>query len=233
MLETCVPKQKAMIRYHDIAMLCAGTSSVNKARFPEEGAFPAQTLRAGRSDAIARQGSKVELETVDIVIISLFNEGKERCKCWCLVDHLVVHQVLLWPLSIGALDLAQTGVMRESFERRVRYAKCLLQQGQLFVHQLIEQGVRFRRNARGHVVRFRKQGKRQKICHGFPYSSACFDRGILSLAESLLDRERHEFLRLAWFIVFIQLANDAIRVERLRDFLVWNKNERTRFFFIL
>ena len=65
-----------------------------------------------------------------------------------------------------AVDLSQARVMGKALQRGVRdVAKRLGKCGKLMIDQLVEQGIRLRRNANGDVVLLRHENRRDQIRH--------------------------------------------------------------------
>lgn len=85
------------------------------------------------------------------------------------------------------------------------------------IDQLVEQGIRLRRNTNGDVVLLRHENRRDQIRHRLSNAGACLDYEILGSFEGRTNFLSHRELLFTGLKIVIELSHDSRRGERLRQ----------------
>ena len=218
-----VAEEQRMIGDHDVSRLGLFAQAVDKALRAEIRAFATQAVARRGGERITRQRLEIQLEAVDIVVIGLLDERKQRRDRGRLAHVLAGHIDRARAVVGNAINQSQAGIVREPLERHIGKValtfcrKTLGKQGQLFIDDLIEQGIRFGGNTDRNMIAHGGKRARQQIRHGFAHAGACFHHKIRSRGERLQHLVGHDRLLFARFETLVEAAHDTFSRKCLRD----------------
>ena len=215
-----IAEQQRLICDHNIRRFGKATSAMHETRCSIEGTFTAKTVMARGRHCSARHHSIIHFQTVHIVIIGLIDKRQQRAQRRSLGMLRALNINHLDAFFYEAVDLSQARVMGKALQRGVcdvakRLGKC----GKLMIDQLVEQGIRLRRNTNGDVVLLRHENRRDQIRHRLSDAGACLDYEILGSFEGRTNFLSHRELLFTGLKIVIELSHDSRRGERLRNIL--------------
>ena len=222
-----IAEEHGLVGHYDIRALRPLAGAMDEALAPEERALPAQTVMAARADLVSRQGTVIDLQPVDIVIVALLDEGKQARQCRSLAHFHIVHHAHLRPLVHKALDVAQAGVVGKALQAAETQALVLLrEQGKLVIHQLVEQGIGLRGHADGDLVAHGEHHRGNQVGHRFANPGTSLDRKVHRRLEGRGDFARHLALRFARFEIVVDGTHHPVGCESCGNLFRTGKIER-------
>ena len=176
----------------------------------EIGAFAAQAVVACRSDLVTGQGAIVDFKRIDIVVFGLLDEREQSGEGRRLRDEAVLHLAHAGPRFKHALDRPEAGIVRKTLQAAKRYAVARFRKKrELMVDQLVEKGVRFRRDAHGNVVFPGGDHRRDQIGHRLADARPRFDCQVDRISEGVVYRFGHLYLLVARLETVVHAPDDA------------------------
>ena len=233
-----IAEQQAVIRDQDVRSVRAFARAMHEALLVVERAFPAKTVIARGRYQVTGYRSVIDFERVDIVVYRLFNKRQQTCNRRSLGNLFSGNVAQRCACSNKIRNAAQTQVMCETFQRCVRKRaftlldQCTRKGWQFFIHQLIEQGIRFRCHADTDVIHLSHQSCRNKISHRLPDARTCLHDKIVRVGKCSTHAFSHCNLLFALFVVLIKASHQTIRHKGvLHIFSFWRRKRTLRVHF--
>ena len=192
-----------MIRYHHITALRLFASTVHKTAPSEEGALVTQAFIALGADTPTRNCAVVDFQRIHVVVVALLYEGEQARQGGSLVDFLLAIMDDGRTLVHQAIDFAQTRVMAESLQRRIRNAQRLRKKRQFLMNKLVKKSIGFRGHTNRDAVLLRSQCQRNQVRHRLANARTRFDCQIARSRKGMVNGKSHFtllFMRLVFFV---------------------------------
>ena len=162
-----VSKKQGVIGHDHIRACRPPPSSVHKAGIGKEGAEPAGALARTCGEVLAIHALPANPQRIEVSARTLTRESVDHRDRRQRVRRIAVG-LNLRRAAGEPLELAQTGIMVEPFERAVRDASLdrVTQLGQFVVHELVGEVVRLRRDTYRDVVLLRRRNEGNQVGDG-------------------------------------------------------------------